>query len=67
MITITLNGEHKHMLASQSMQQLMEALRLEARHCAVERNGAIVPRSCYADTFFEEGDAVEIVRFIGGG
>lgn len=34
---------------------------------AVERNGEIVPRSLYADTVLQNGDCVEIVRFVGGG
>jgi len=33
----------------------------------VERNEAIVPRSTYAQTLLESGDALEIVHFIGGG
>lgn len=34
---------------------------------AVERNGDIVPRARYADTVLQDGDRVEIVRFVGGG
>ncbi|HIU17533.1 MAG TPA: sulfur carrier protein ThiS [Candidatus Avidesulfovibrio excrementigallinarum] len=34
---------------------------------AVERNGDIVPRARYADTVLQDGDSVEIVRFVGGG
>ena len=34
---------------------------------AVERNGEIVPRARYADTVLQDGDRVEIVRFVGGG
>ena len=34
---------------------------------AVERNGDIVPRAKYADTVLQDGDRVEIVRFVGGG
>ena len=34
---------------------------------AVERNGDIVPRARYTDTVLQDGDRVEIVRFVGGG
>ena len=34
---------------------------------AVERNGDIVPKAQYASTVLEDGDALEVVRFVGGG
>jgi len=34
---------------------------------AVELNGRIVPRSEYAGVVLGDGDAVEIVGFVGGG
>ena len=34
---------------------------------AVERNGNIVPRARYGETVLEDGDVLEIVRFVGGG
>lgn len=34
---------------------------------AVERNGDIVPRVRYGQTILADGDAVEIVQFVGGG
>jgi sulfur carrier protein len=45
----------------------MAELALDARKVAVELNRTIVPRSEYATTTLREGDAVEIVSFIGGG
>jgi hypothetical protein len=37
------------------------------RLVAVERNGAIVPKSAFGSTLLEEGDVVEIAHFVGGG
>lgn len=34
---------------------------------AVERNGAILPRSRFGETWLDEGDVLEIVQFVGGG
>ena len=34
---------------------------------AVERNGGIVPKACYAGTVLADGDSVEVVSFVGGG
>ena len=43
------------------------ALGLQGKRIAVERNGAIVSRSRYADTLLEQGDRLEIVGAVGGG
>jgi sulfur carrier protein len=50
-----------------SIARVLEALGLQGKRIAVERNGAIVSRSRYADTFVEEGDRLEIVGAVGGG
>jgi len=50
-----------------SVAALLSALGLDTRKVAVERNEEIVPRSTYAAVILAEGDALEIVHFIGGG
>ena len=39
----------------------------DSARLAVERNGDIVPRAQYGETVLEDGDVLEIVRFVGGG
>ncbi len=39
----------------------------EPTRVAVERNGDIVPKAQYGQTILQDGDTVEIVRFVGGG
>ncbi|MCI5492593.1 MAG: sulfur carrier protein ThiS [Lachnospiraceae bacterium] len=34
---------------------------------AVERNGEIVPKAMYDQTLLADGDALEVVSFVGGG
>lgn len=34
---------------------------------AVERNGEIVPKRLYGETILTDGDALEVVGFVGGG
>jgi sulfur carrier protein len=46
---------------------LVQALALEGKRIAVEKNGAIVPRSRYAETPLADGDRLEIVGAVGGG
>ena len=64
---IRLNGEEHTLENVLTVNALLEALKLDARKVAVEVNLAIVPRSRYRETLIASGDAVEIVRFIGGG
>lgn len=64
---ITVNGRAQPVADNCSVSDLMAELTLDARKVAVELNRAIVPRSEYAATTLRDGDAVEIVSFIGGG
>ncbi len=66
-VTLRLNGENRAFDGPMSVAGLLAALGLETRKVAVERNEEIVPRSRYAETWLENGDALEIVHFIGGG
>lgn len=64
---ITLNGEIMAMESGISITSLLEQYRIDARKIAIERNREIIPRSLYPSTALTEGDALEIVHFIGGG
>ena len=66
-LTITLNGDPRRVAAGSSVADLLASLDLPAEKVAVERNLAIVPRSTFADVPLAEGDALEIVHFVGGG
>ena len=66
-LTITLNGDPRRVAAGSSVANLLASLDLPAEKVAVERNLAIVPRSTFADVVLAEGDALEIVHFVGGG
>ncbi len=66
-INITLNGESRMIDAPVSISQLVENLGLNPAKVAVERNLEIVPRSTLSDVMLVNGDALEIVHFVGGG
>ncbi len=66
-LTITLNGDPRRVAAGSSVADLLAQLELPAAKVAVERNLAIVPRSTFADVVLADGDALEIVHFVGGG
>lgn len=64
---VTVNGESRRFGGAATVQSLIDTLGLDARKVAVERNREIVPKSRYAETALAEGDALEIVCFVGGG
>jgi thiazole synthase len=64
--SITLNGA-PHRSAAVTIADLVRELELVPEKVAVERNGAIVPRSTLAEAPLAEGDTLEIVHFVGGG
>jgi thiamine biosynthesis protein ThiS len=66
-VRLTLNGEDRSFDGPMSVDGLLQALGLDRRKVAVERNQSIVARSNYAETWLASGDTIEIVHFIGGG
>ena len=66
-IAITVNGDERNVPNGLSVEGLLEHLGLVGGKVAVERNKEIAPRSQFSQTIIEQGDAIEIVRFVGGG
>ena len=64
--SITLNGA-PHRTGADTIADLVRELELLPEKVAVERNGAIVPRSTLGEAALAEGDTLEIVHFVGGG
>lgn len=64
---ITVNGAARPRANLALVSDLIAELKLDSKKVAIERNLAIVPRSAYASTPIMDGDAIEIVGFIGGG
>lgn len=54
-------------VAGKTLAQYLETTSYDPKRIAVERNGDIVPKSCYDRTVMEDGDVVEVVSFVGGG
>ena len=64
---ITVNGVARPRANVSFIADLVTELQLDMRKVAIEQNLKIVPRSAYATTRICDGDAIEIVGFIGGG
>jgi len=64
---VKLNGEALELPEAMTILQLLERLKVRRDIVAVEVNREIVPRARHGDRCLEEGDAVEVVTFVGGG
>ena len=66
-LSVRVNGEPRRVPARVSIAEMLRELGLDPRKVAVERNLEIVPRSSLREVRVEDGDAFEIVHFVGGG
>ncbi len=64
---IRLNGVAQEVKQGMSVRDLVISLELDPKNVAVERNLEIVPKSLHGETLLSDGDALEIVEFVGGG
>ena len=62
-----MNDEPRELSEGATVADLVTALGLGPRRIAVEVNRAVVPRAEYAAMVLRQGDAVEIINFVGGG
>ena len=65
-MNITINGEAAS-IETLSVQDYLVSLAIDPRRVAVELNRDILPKALYESTILREGDALEIVHFVGGG
>ena len=63
---VVINGEHKRVTPG-SLLDILGQLELDPRAVVVEHNRRIVRRPALGDVKVNEGDAIELVHFVGGG
>ena len=66
-IRIVVNGEAREVQAGLSVTELLTILGLQPRMVVVEHNREILEREHYTNTEVRNGDALELVHFVGGG
>jgi sulfur carrier protein len=66
-VTIILNGDPYELAQPVTVAELLTRLEIDPRRVAVEHNLTIVKRAAFESTILADGDAVEIVNFVGGG
>lgn len=64
---IRLNGEEREIGDGRSVAQLLEELQIRPGRVVIELNREIISRDSHGSTLLHEGDALEIVHFVGGG
>ena len=62
-----MNGEVRELSAGTTVGGLLKTLAVPTSRVAVERNGEVVPRRMFERVVIDEGDRIEVVRFVGGG
>jgi thiamine biosynthesis protein ThiS len=66
-LTITLNGDPFEIARPLTVTALLTQLEIDARRVAVEHTLVVLKRDAFDRVIIQEGDAVEIVNFVGGG
>jgi sulfur carrier protein len=64
---ITLNGEKRLYKGPATLPGLLESLGVRPGTVVVEINFRIVPRESLSKETIREGDAIEVIRLVGGG
>ena len=64
---LQINGQFQETPDELNLARLVEHLQLRPERVAVELNKRIIRRRDWAETQLNDGDALEIVHFVGGG
>lgn len=64
---IIVNGTTKECDNSTTVLELLKEISLENKLVVVEINGEIVDKGDFSSYMINDGDRIEIIRFVGGG
>ena len=67
MTSIQLNGEPREFDRGLTVLQLLQELGVPVETVLVECNREVLPRAQFETRPIEDGDVIELVRFVGGG
>ena len=66
-ISLLVNGKSMQLPAGSTIADLLGTLSLGSAPVAVEHNRRVVPRAEHSRVRLNQGDALEVVTFVGGG
>ncbi len=64
---IVINGKTQQLASAQNLTDIVRSFCQNPKHVITELNGAIIPSERWPKTSVKEGDALELVTFVGGG
>jgi thiamine biosynthesis protein ThiS len=64
---IIFNGKTREIQDGICIQELLDQMQLDCMQVVVEHNNNIVPRQRLTETPLNDGDALEVIHFVGGG
>jgi sulfur carrier protein len=67
LVSIKVNGKNTRFQGVPTVTSLLDSLNINAQQVAVAVNGEVLSRDAWAQTELRDGDAIEIVRAVGGG
>lgn len=63
---VKINGA-LHDVAGMTIAAYLEQSHFDTSRIAIECNEEFIPKAKYAETLLKDGDALEVVSFVGGG
>lgn len=66
-MNITCNGEQRTVDTNISLNDLVLSLDLNPQSLVAEVNGRIVEHPYFTEQLLNDGDKIELIRFVGGG
>jgi len=66
-MVVVLNGKETDVSGLMTIADLLAARDVPTETVVVERNGEIIPGEAFGTAQLEEGDHLEVLRFVGGG
>ena len=64
---IKINGADTDVAEGTTLEGLLDSLGIQRAGIAVELNREVVPKRALCATHVKDGDAIEIIRMVGGG
>ena len=66
-MNLIINGTAQQLTSAKSLSDIVSSYCKQPKHVITELNGAIIPADQWAHTSLKDGDALELVTFVGGG
>lgn len=66
-MNVTINGKAAELDEPLTILALLESRAIAPQAVVVERNGEIVPGELFGEVSLDDGDHLEVLRFVGGG